>query len=142
MEKKNLSFKYMDIIDVDITLRENYTVIDGNSATGKTYLYNILKNYLIENSNTNMICLDTNNTDFESIDNTINKLKKLNNAIIVIDQADDVFDESTQLRDYVERDRNNYYIIMSRKFARQYTELAKIIATKNSISIKYKINLD
>jgi DNA replication protein DnaC len=140
MEKKKLSFKYMDIINVDIILRENYTVIDGNSATGKTYLYSILKNYLAENSNINMMCLDTNNVDFDEIDNTINKLKKLNNAIIVIDQADDIFENSAILK-YVEQDRSNYYIIMSRKFARQYTELAKIIATKNSIGIKYKINV-
>ena len=42
MKKKRIRFKYMDFIDVDIELKQHYTVINGDSATGKTYMYEVI----------------------------------------------------------------------------------------------------
>ena len=80
-----------------------------------------------------------NKVDDKNPQNLINSLEECNDAIIFIDQADSIF-MNTKIRDYVERDRNNYYIISSRNFARQYTEWARPVITKDKISIKYKLN--
>ncbi len=139
MKTKILDFKYMDIINVHIELKGNYTVLIGNSATGKSYIYETISQHVTENSEENIYCFNIDNVDDSRPQIIIDKLKELNDAIIFIDQADSIF-SNTEIRDYVESDRNNYYIIASRNFARLYTELAKPVITENSMSIKYLLN--
>lgn len=137
MKNKNLKFKYMDIIDVDITLTQNYTVLNGDSATGKSYLYEVLSSYALENPDENLICLD--DSFIGRTDQALNIIKNADDAIIVIDQANILLDHN-ELERYIDHDVRNYYVIMSRHFAKRYSELAKPVITKNSISIKYKLN--
>lgn len=139
MKTKLLDFKYMDIIDVHIELKRNYTVLNGESGTGKSYIFEILSQYAIENPEENILCINDDKVVDKKPQFLINLLKEYNDAIIFIDQADSIF-MNTKIRDYVGHDRNNYYIISSRNFARQYTEWARPVITKEKISIKYKLN--
>lgn len=139
MTSKVLNFKYMDIIDVNIILNKNYTVLNGNSATGKSYLYEILSQYALENPDENILCLCIDNLNRNNPEDIINQLRAMDNALIVIDQADLLFNYKN-IENYIAQDRNNYYLIMSRKFAKKYTEWAKPVITKNNITIKYRIN--
>ena len=55
--------------------------------------------------------------------------------------ADSIFSRSPEIKEFIEQDRKNYYIIMSRTFAKMYTELARPIISKNMVSIQYKMDL-
>lgn len=139
MEIKKLKFIYMDILDVNIELKQNYTVLNGDSGTGKTYLYEIINQYASENNRKDIICINLDNVNSENIEFIINKIKNSKNSIIFVDQADSLFMRAEELKDYISRDRNNYYIIVSKTFARLYTEWAKPVITEDSVSIRYKI---
>ena len=139
IKKKRIRFKYMDFIDVDIELKQHYTVINGDSATGKTYMYEVISQYALENNSDDIICITLDNClDSTSI---IDKIKNKNEAIIIIDMADSIFSRSPEIKEFIEQDRKNYYIIMSRTFAKMYTELARPIISKNMVSIQYKMDL-
>lgn len=137
--EKHLKFKYMNFIDVDIQLKKNYTVIDGDSATGKSYLYDVINQYAIDEHRQDIMCINLY-TDLSSSE-IIYRIKELKDSIIIIDMADSLFNRLPSLKSFIERDRNNYYIIMSRTFAKQYTELAWLNISKKSMSIQYKMDL-
>lgn len=139
MESKKLKFRYMDILNVNIELKQNYTVLNGDSGTGKTYLYEIINQYASENNRKDIICINLDNVNSENIEFVINKIKNSKNSIIFVDQADSLFMRAEELKDYISRDRNNYYIIASKTFARLYTEWAEPVITEDSVSIRYKI---
>lgn len=136
---KRLRFVYMDYINVDIELKQRKTVLNGKSATGKSYLYNIIEQYAQEENRKDIICLNTDNVDMNNIQYTIDKIQELNDGIVIIDQADNILCNKI-LNNFVCLDNNNYYIIMSRKYYDKYSELAKVQISKKSISIQYKLN--
>ena len=137
---KRLQFIYMDFIDVNIELRQRKTVINGNNGTGKSYLYNVIEQYAQEEKRNDILCLNVDNTDINDIDHTIERIQKIKDGIIIIDQADDIL-SNRKLYEYILSDKNNHYIIMSRKYFEKYSELARIQASNNSISIQYKLNV-
>lgn len=138
-ETKELKFVYMDYITVDIVLKHRKTVLNGKSATGKSYLYTIIDQYAQEENRKDILCLNVDNVDTDDIEYTINKIRKIQDGIIVIDQADNIL-WNKDLYEHILLDRSNFYIIMSRKYYERYSELAKIQISKKCISIKYKLN--
>ena len=134
-----LQFKYMDYIDVDIELKKRRTTLCGNSAIGKSYLYNVIEQYAQEERLENIICLDIENVDINDPYYTLEKLKKLKEGLVIIDQADDIF-RAQEIEEYVTYDRDNFYLIIGRKYFQQYSELAKPIITKTKISLRYSLN--
>lgn len=139
-ETKELKFVYMDYITVDIVLKHRKTVLNGKSATGKSYLYTIIDQYAQEENRKDILCLNVDNVDTDDIEYTINKIRKIQDGIIVIDQADNIL-WNKDLYEHILLDRSNFYIIMSRKYYERYSELAKIVSDKTHINIKYKLNI-
>lgn len=139
-ETKELKFLYMDYVNVDIELRSKKTVINGKNGTGKSYLWNIISQYAMEENRKDILCLNVDNVDTDDIEYTINKIRKIQDGIIVIDQADNIL-WNKDLYEHILLDRSNFYIIMSRKYYERYSELAKIVSDKTHISIKYKLNI-
>lgn len=139
-ETKELKFLYMDYVNVDIELRSKKTVINGKNGTGKSYLWNIISQYAMEENRKDILCLNVDNVDTDDIEYTINKIRKIQDGIIVIDQADNIL-WNKDLYEHILLDRSNFYIIMSRKYCERYSELAKIVSDKTHISIKYKLNI-
>ncbi len=136
---KELKFVYMDYLSVDIVLKQRKTVLNGDSATGKSYLYNVIAQYAQEEKRSDILCINVDNFDAEDVDYTIEKIKRLKNGIVVIDQADDIL-SNEKLYEYIFLDQKNFYIIMSRKYYEKYSELARTKISKNNISIQYKLN--
>lgn len=137
---KELKFTYMDYIDVTLKLKNKKTVLNGNSATGKSYLYSIIEQYKQEEKRKDIICLDVNNVDIDDTSNVIEKIKKLDDGIVVIDQADDILTDKN-LYETIINDNKNYYIIMSRKYFTRYSQLAKTVISYNHIGLKYRLNI-
>lgn len=130
----------MDYIRVKLQLKQRMTVLNGDSATGKSYLYNIIEQYAMEEKRKDIICIDIDNFDSDKPETTIDKISQLKDGIIAIDQADDIL-INKRLREYVMSDKKNYYIIMGRKYYRQYSELAKTKISKDKIEIRYRLNV-
>ena len=135
---KELQFKYMDFINVNIKLRQPKTVLNGDSATGKSYLYHVIEQYTQDNNRTDILCLNIDNVNLSDTEYIINKISKIENGIIVIDQADDILSDN-DLWDYVMCDNKNYYIIFGRNYYTQYTELAMPKISSHNMEIEYKI---
>ena len=136
---KDLNFVYMDYVNVNLKLKNRRTVLNGDSATGKSYLYNIIEQYAMEEKRKDIVCIDIDNFDADKPENSIDKIKKVKNGIVAIDQADDIL-INTKIREYVMSDTDNYYIIMGRRYYKKYSELAKTKITKDRIEIKYRLN--
>ena len=139
-KSKKLQFTYMDYVKVNIELRQKKTVLNGKSATGKSYLYNIIEQYAQEEKRDDILCLDVDNVDMKNINHTLEKIKNIHDGIIIIDQADHILSDN-RIYECVMKDQSNYYIIMSRKYFERYSELAKTKVLGADISLKYKLNV-
>lgn len=137
----SLKFKYMDIIDVDLELKQHKTVLNGDNATGKTYLYNIIEQYAQEENRKDIMCLNIDNANNDYADYVVTRINKIKDGLIVIDNGDIVL-RNKKLHDCIDLDNKNHYIIMSRQYYSSYSELAKLIVSKDNISLRYKINTD
>lgn len=133
---KNIEFRYLDAIDVDIKLRQKITVLGGNSATGKTYIFNIIKAYSTEEEINNILCLNIN--DFGA-GNMLQRIKEVSNGIILIDQADDTLKDEEINKAILTDD--NYYILMGRNLLvnKRYSEKAAPKIENKKLSIRYML---
>lgn len=129
----------MDTVDVDIELRQKKTVLNGDSATGKTYLYNVIEQYAQEENRKDIVCLNIDNANNEYAVYAVDRINAVKDGLIIIDNGDIVL-RNKKLCDCVMSDNSNNYIIMSRQHYEQYSELAKLVISKNSIKIRYKLN--
>ena len=55
---KELKFEYMNYWNVDIFLRDRITELSGNTATGKSFIYSVIEDYVEENKIQDIKCLD------------------------------------------------------------------------------------
>ena len=111
MENKTLQFQYMGYIDVNILLDKRITAVANGKDIEKSYVYNILKQYSLEN-NENILCINNDNAD----EYTLSKIKKLQDAIIIINEADTVLDKYIDLDRYIrEENDSNYYVMLGIK---------------------------
>lgn len=120
---KTLNVK-VDKIEFNLVFHTRITLIQGDSGTGKTYLYtNIFQKALMENSS-NIVFINYETYLNGMIKTTLNTLK---NKLIIIDNADSILDESDKWQ--ITCDFNNQYILFMKKFgclklsAYSYTKL-------------------
>lgn len=91
---------------VNLHLDYNVTFIIGDSGTGKSALFSLLKEYATEEKK--LVC-------FNYLDNKRNyktSIKNFKNRLIVIDNADILLDDN--MRSYIVTDDKNQYIIIGR----------------------------
>lgn len=107
-DTNTLNIETQSGIKFNLVIRENKTVICGESATGKTLLCNTIKE--LENSSKeydidNIIILDKDNK---------NELSNFKHKLIIIDRADLVLDRK-DIRIINQDTDINKYLLMSRK---------------------------
>ena len=125
-------------MSADIRTRSGKTSLVGDSATGKTLLFNIIKSELDNDT----IFIDYDSIDSKDILDTIAKSIETDwkDKIILIDEADDIFRTSRKLYTAVDLDDNNEYIIAGRNvllLSMDITDIAEIAIDGKTISLKY-----
>ena len=126
-----LKFEY-ERIQVELNLKSRVTILSGDSGTGKSYLYNTVKNFSVENDmGDNILCIDIGNYQLVGLSD----LRNRKNSIIFIDQADDILEG--ELYDFYYNDHDNYYVIIGRSFANGVDQLARPVIKGKHIGIKY-----
>ena len=135
-----LKFQMLDI-EVDITLTKHITILDGESGTGKTFLYDLILQYQNEQRDDRILCLNIDNAADSWGGFALERMKKIKNGLVFIDHADDVL-RNRKLYEYMLLDRENHYIIASRIYGEKYSELANVVVENNCVQVKYLINTD
>lgn len=138
---KHIVLKNNKFNTIDIKLRERITILSGNTASGKTYIFNEVAKYIRQNPKENILCVGLANIGYEH--GIIEKIKQMNNGLIIVDQANEVL-KNTELVNYIRRDfdnKNNYILIgRSLSLNTKYSELAEPNISDDIISIKYTID--
>lgn len=136
---KTKTIKFNGILwDVDIRLRQGITILDGKSASGKTLLFNIIKNQVTLGELNNTLCID-DFTEDPSI--TEQKLKSIRNGFIIIDHADRIVSNNSNIIEHINNDLDNYYILIGRAILIYHglESLAVPVIEGNKVSIRYKV---
>lgn len=107
---KKLRIK-VDKIDFNLVFHTRITLIQGNSGTGKTYLYNALVNKYLLESDSDIICMNYLDAKKGTIKNILNTVK---NKLIIIDNADIALDEEDKWQ--ITCDFDNQYVLFLRNF--------------------------
>lgn len=99
-------------ISYDFTLERNVSIISGNSATGKTTLFNLVLAYEKDKNNGVKLdceceCITLNNNDWEM------KLLKFKSVICFIDEKSRFY-KSKSFADAIKK-TDNYYVIITRE---------------------------
>lgn len=99
-------------ITFHFVIERNITVLRGNSATGKTKLINMVRDYynLGENSGIKLIC-ERECAVLEGR-NWVRDLEHMTNTVVFIDEGNDFL--NTELFAHMVKESNNYYVIASR----------------------------
>ena len=125
---------------IDLELKERITILSGNSASEKTYIFNSIKKYVKQNNDNNIVCINSDSIHYANA--IIERLKTIKNGLIIIDQANEVL-KNKELTEFIRKDfesKNNYILIgRSLSLNTKYTELAEPDITENKISIKYLV---
>ena len=106
-----------DNISFDLQLRSPITQVGGDSATGKTLLYNIIGDLKKESAS------NWSSPDSEDVSNIylINEGKDLDalfnikGMLIIIDRFDCIIGDRNYIIDYIATDRDNHYLIFARR---------------------------
>ena len=70
-----LKFEY-ERIQVELNLKSRVTILSGDSGTGKSYLYNTVKNFSVENDmGDNILCIDIGNYQLVGLSDLRNRKK-------------------------------------------------------------------
>ena len=91
---------------VDFTFVNNLTILMGDSGTGKTAAFSIIKECMAVNPK--ILCLD----NYDYLKNIKDIISTVNGKLIVIDNADILLDDDT--RKYISLDDKNQYLIIGR----------------------------
>lgn len=124
--------------DIELLLRSNITVIMGNTATGKSFFYELMNR---QSDRDDIICIN-----YDSIRSTANYaamvsvIEKSKEKIFVIDQADDIQrkDEAIMYAINTDNGANNFIVIgRNPKLTYNISDLAEISIRGNKISLSY-----
>ncbi len=144
--KKKIDFKdYNTGTKVDIELRQQYTILNGDSGTGKTWLYKLLDKHSKEDKNILCVNIDTVEQLNKAQVDLIDILKKKKNTLIFIDQADEIF-RNEQIENYVTYNDNivdsgNFYIICSRNCQLSYNaRYWAVVKVKDNNDLEISLN--
>ena len=134
---KNLRFRSEDGLDIDLSLRGDRIVIEGDSATGKTYLWKQLNTQGAES--VYPVCYENikNNNSYEAIKCFIGESSGI---IVVIDQANDVLRLRPDFAKFIDCDEKNQYILFGRDLEIDYdlSEVATLKINNNQATLEYK----
>ena len=93
-------------IHYNFTIRRNITIIKGDSATGKTYLYQMLEDLRLLEEYQAIKLFNYKTEEFHD------NLKKCRDKFIVIDNADLLLDNED--RSFINFDSSNQYMLFAR----------------------------
>lgn len=100
----------------ELLLDDSLTLINGDSAIGKTLLFNYFERQSYGSSDIH--CFNAkyiyklNNNKTKALNEFSTKLKSIKNGLIVIDNADTILNDA--IREQIAYDGNNTYIIFGR----------------------------
>lgn len=140
-KENRIYFKDLNGITFNIRLKGEKTVVNGASATGKTYLCSSIDT-LSKDKNTGGY--NTDNIFILNSDN-MNEIEKKSNKLIIIDRADYIL--SRELVRFINmNDGDNRYLIFARKglgleISPNYYASMKLDNITKEISISYKFNV-
>lgn len=97
----------------ELLIERNITVITGDSGTGKTKLFNLVKNYSLYRKNSGITLKCKKNIDYLDKGNWESKIKELDDSIIFIDEGAD-FVKTYEFAKLISSS-SNYYVIISRE---------------------------
>lgn len=125
---------------IDIQLNTRITTIWGYTATGKTLIYNLIRDYKMITGAKGFVLLKADNEDDVEPVSVIGKLKNANDSVVVIDNADHIL-RSEEVYEFILEDysRGNYYILLGRdtRLVHKVSDIAMPSIKGNDISIKY-----
>jgi hypothetical protein len=140
MDKKAIKIVYNGY-SIDIVLNTRITYLCSDSATGKTMLFSLLKDYALIEELPGLILFSCHSgTSYKELADV---LKEAEDKIIFIDNADhalvksEVYDAIDS--DLCDEDSNNYYVLIGRdtRLANLVTSLAKPVISGDNVSIRY-----
>lgn len=132
----HLKFK-ADEFEIDLILRNKCTIICGDSATGKTFLFETLRD---SETLKNVYFINYNSVkNVENYNVAVDYIKKSSGKIIVIDQADDIQQINDKMMYVINKDAKNTFIIIGREPAiiHNYSDVAELNIEDNRITLNY-----
>lgn len=134
------SFKFKkNGYDIKLKFNSRITLIQGDSGTGKTYIYQILDTVRIAKEYNNIVCYNSRYLSNEHA-SLLDKIQNLKDKLIVIDNAEIIL--GSKERKYIMMDHSNQYII----FGRDVTGLGlsercigELRTKRNSIELVYPL---
>ena len=136
MYRKQLTLQTSELF-IDLEFRGRRTIIQGDSGTGKSYVFDLL-NFESKDENIIFINLELvyNIGNFNLI---YNALKNIKNSLIFIDNANDIFELYPKFEDLVDEDYNNQYVIIGRAPQIQYniSNMAELKISDGKARLEY-----
>ena len=120
-------------IELDLHFLYDLTLVFGDSATGKTLFYNLMRAESVNNKQ--IVCLD-----LASPSEVLRPLlKETSDKLIVIDNADVLLDNNA--RHYITSNRRNQYIILGRNpygLGVGRKNYAEFVIADDKVTVEYK----
>lgn len=135
MNRYYRKLKYANL-EIDLEFKSELTIICGDSAVGRTFIYNLLSE---EPSKDKIIFI--NYLTPSDILEYIVLSGKIKNRLIVIDNADILLSEERVVNG-IRNDNSNQYIVMMRKYdslAKSQKNIARLIRRENRLVLYYTL---
>lgn len=127
--------------EINLNLRSNMTIINGETATGKSFFYDKMRR--VEDRD-DIICINYENVRPKAnYDAMVNTIKQSKDKIFVIDQADDIQRKDASLMYAINMDSGtNTFIVIGRKPKLIYnmSDIAEMDISNNKIKLKYSFD--
>lgn len=124
--------------EIELELRSPITVVNGDSATGKSFFYYLMSRV---KGRDDIICINYESTRPKAnYDALVKIVENSNNKMIIIDQADDIQRENDSLMYAINTDKgNNTFIVIGRspKLIYNVSDIAEIKIGNNKIKLEY-----
>jgi hypothetical protein len=134
---KSLSLK-SDEYEIELNLRDRITVISGDSATGKTFMYDLIQD---ADNTDDIVTLNYNSVKTKAnYEIAVDSIKNSRNKIFIIDQADDIQRENDEIMYAINTEAaDNTFIIMGRKPKLVYnvSDIAEVNIQNNKVTLNY-----
>lgn len=135
MNRYYRKLKYANL-EIDLEFKSELTIICGDSAVGRTFIYNLLSE---EPSKDKIIFI--NYLTPSDILEYIVLSGKIKNRLIVIDNADILLSEERVVNG-IRNDNSNQYIVMMRKYdslTKSQKNIARLIKRENKLMLYYTL---
>ena len=119
-----------------LAIKDNLTLIGGQSGSGKTLLFEAFQSDSVLNENSNITCINYT-TDKEIISET---LKKSSGKLFVIDNADIILNRDQRFN--ISLDKKNQYIVFTHSlygFKPSASSIAELIVENNIDKLHYPL---